>query len=148
MRRNWEYNQLFQKLNDFNTGLVAGNFPASGSYIDTTNLGTLYWLIQAGTLDTETACQVWQDTSATETASIKVVTGALATITVAKANEFFVIEVEQARLDIGNDFRFVTLIISGAAGGNDYASMMFVGDLVRHAPVTQPTASTFVRVAG
>lgn len=148
MRRNVFENRLLANLNDFNTAIVDGKFPVSGSFLDLTDAQRVIFFIKAGTLDSAITVQVQQDTSATQTASIKSVTGAVDIVGAGDDDKLFVIELEVAKLDIGNGFRYVTLDITGAAGGNDYLSMMAERSPVRHAPVTQPADIEFVRVAG
>ena len=135
--------------NNFNTAIVDGNFPASVSYIDVAQFEKFAFLIRAGTLDSALTCQVKQDTGATETANIKNITGATVTVGVLDDNKLFTIEVEVRKLDINNGFRYVTLAVSGAAGGNDYLSINFIGINPDVVPVTQPaTYASAVIVAG
>lgn len=137
MRNNIHDNCKVVKENSFNTGLVDGRFPASGSFEEVGNYTHFAFLIFLGTLDSELTAQVYQDTSATETGSIKVITGAVATLAATDDNKWASIEVETAKLDIQNSFHFVTLNIAGAAGANDYAAIVFMAWNARHAPVTQ-----------
>jgi hypothetical protein len=149
MRFNLDDAIYFNPCNNFNTGIVDGVFPASGSFIDVSEFTHFAFLVRAGTLDSELTLQVHQDTSATQTASVKDVTGATLTIADDDDNELKSIEVEAARLDIANSFRYVTLDITGAAGGNDYLDILFLGWNARREPVTQPAAySEAVVVAG
>jgi hypothetical protein len=149
MRNNQYENVYTEKCNEFVTAIAAGNFPASTAYIDVSNFTHFCFKIFAGTLDTALVCQVKQDTSATETASIKDVTGATLTVGTGDDNEWMIIEVEVAKLDINNNFRYVTLAVGGAAGSNDYLCIVFEGWAVRHVPVTQPAGySAHVLIAG
>jgi len=150
MRNNLYENCYINCVNDFNTGLVdTTRYPASASFIDVGLFTHFAFLIHAGTLDTATTLAVYQDTSATETASIKAVSSATVTIGATDDNDWLSIEVEAAQLDLANDFRFVTLVCSNAAGGNDYADIVFIGWNNRHVPVTQESGyNTSVRVAG
>jgi hypothetical protein len=120
--------------------LAVAKYPASASFIDVSNWNRFAFLIGAGALTTATVCQVQQDTSATQTAGIKNVTGATVTIGTGDDDEAFVIEVETSRLDVKNGFRYVTLDITGPAGGDDYGAIFFLGLEPRHLPVTQPAA--------
>jgi hypothetical protein len=151
MRDNKYQNEYVNPCNNFNTAIADGNFPASTAYIDTTNYTHFAFKVRAGTLDSALTLQVKQDTSATETASIKNVTGATVTVGAGDDNELFLIEVETSQLDIANSFRYVTLAVSGAAGGNDYADILFEGWNARHRTVTQPAtypAANAVLIAG
>ena len=149
MRNNVYENVYVNKVNNLATAIADGNFPASVSYIDVADFTHFAFLIEAGSLDSALTCQVRQDTSATETASIKDVTGAVTIVGTGDDNEWMVIEVESAKLDIANGFRYVTLAVSGAAGGNDYLCITFLGFPMRHMPATQPAGfSAHVLVAG
>lgn len=138
-----------QPANNFNTAIVDGNFPASASYIDVAQFDRFVFAVRAGTLDSALTCQVKQDTDETETASIKNVTDAVVIVGAGDDNELVTVEVETRQLDLNNGFRYVTLAVSGAAGGNDYLDIWFVGLNPDVKPVTQPaTYSQAVIVAG
>lgn len=137
MRNNIHDNCKIVKENNFNTGLVDGKFPASGSFENVSDYTHFAFAIFLGTLDSALTAQVQQDTSATQTGSIKAITGAVATLAATDDDKWATIEVETAKLDIQNSFHFVTLDITGAAGGNDYAAIVFMAWNARHAPVTQ-----------
>lgn len=141
MRNNLYQNCYIEQLN-VEDALVAQAYPASGSYIDVSRFTHFAFLIQVGALDTAiTAAQVYQDTSATETASVKVITGKTVAIAADDDDQTFSVEVAVEELDIGNSFRYVTLKLTGPAGANDYGAITFLGWNVREAPITQP--STF-----
>jgi hypothetical protein len=149
MRFNLDDAIYINPANNFNTAIVDGKFPASASFIDVSEFTHFAFLIRAGTLDSALTCQVEQDTSATQTAGIKDVTGAVVIVGTGDDNEIVSVEVEAARLDIANNFRYVTLDVTGAAGGNDYLDILFLGWDARRMPVTQPAAySQAVVVAG
>ncbi len=138
-----------QPINNFNTAIVDGNFPASAAYIDVSQFERFAFLVRPGTLDSALTLQVKQDTDETETAGIKNVTGATVIVGATDDNELVSIEVEVRKLDLNNGYRFVTLGASGAAGGNDYLDILFIGINPDVAPVTQPAAySQAVIVAG
>jgi hypothetical protein len=150
MRNNWR-NSIYTLQLNVEDALVEQNYPASGSYIDVTEFTHFGFLIQVGALDSALTPQIYQDTSATETASIKVITGAAESIAATDDDETFFIECESARLDIANSFRYVTLNMAGAAGANDYGAVTFVGWNAREQPVTQPTtfpAANYTKVVG
>lgn len=126
------------KCNNFMTGLVdATRYPASGSFIDMAPFDHGVFLIGVGTLNTETTMLVYQDTSATETASIKVITSASQVIAAADGNKWATIEFNANQLDRANSFRYVTCVDTGAAGGDDYMVIFFLGFKKRKTPVTQ-----------
>jgi hypothetical protein len=148
--RDFINNHYVLKANNFNTAIVDGNFPASTAYIDVSEFERFVFLVHAGTLNSALTLQVEQDTSATETASIKVVTGATDIVGTSDDDDVFMIEVETARLDIANGFRYVTLDVAGAGGGDDYLDIIFIGVNPRREPVTQPATTTgnTIQVAG
>lgn len=137
----------FSPCNNFNTAIVDGSFPASGSFIEVGKYDRFVFEIRAGTLDSALTCQVQQATSASGTP--KDVTGAVVTVGATDDNQLFLIEVETRKLDINNSYNYVTLSVSGAAGGNDYLDIVFFGVNPGKLPVTQPTTvSTPAIVAG
>jgi hypothetical protein len=131
--------------------LVAQNYPASGSYIDVSNYTHFAFMISLGAVDSALTPQVKQDTSATETASIKNISGAAESILATDDDDVFMIEVETARLDLANSFRYVTLNMAGAAGANDYGTIHFFAWNARKMPVTQPStfsSGNYTKVVG
>jgi len=137
--RTFSENAYVLKCNNFNTGLVAAErLPASGSFLPVHNYDGFVFLIGMGTLDSATTFTVYQDKGVTETSDIKVITGAVAIVADDDDNQWVSIEVAQERLDIANGFTHVTLVPSGAAGGNDYGCIFFIGLNPREVPVTQP----------
>jgi hypothetical protein len=128
--------------------IVDGNFPASTAYIDVSNYERFGFILMAGALDSALTAQVKQDTSATQTAAIKDVTGATVVIPALGDDMWYAIEVQANRLDINNDFKYVTCAISGAAAGNDYCAILFYG-IPGVKPAHQPaTHGETVVVAG
>lgn len=122
-------------VNAFNTGLVDGKFPASGSFIDVKDYQKFVFLIVAGTLDSALTVKVQQATAANGTP--KDITGATTTIAATDDNKWHSIEVDVAALDINNGYRYVTLDVAGAAGGNDYIAAVFLGLIPGVQPVAQ-----------
>lgn len=141
-------NNLFALANNMGTAIVDGVFPASGSFFDAADYPWIMFIVRVGTLDSVLTLQVHQDTSATQTASVKDITGATLTVAADDDNELKVIEVQASQLDIANAFRYVTLDITGAAGSNDFLDIMVVGRHARHKPVTQPATVTSDVTAG
>jgi hypothetical protein len=136
----------FQTCNNFNTAIADGEFPASGSYIDVGDYERFAFIIRAGTLNSALTVQVQQAAAIDSTA--KDITGAVTTVAASGDdgdNSLHIIEVETRRLDLNNGYNFVTLDITGAAGSDDYADILFVGINPHQAPVTQ-TADTTVTV--
>lgn len=128
------------KCNSFNTAVgAADRLPASGSFIDMSGFDHGVFLIGVGTLDTAATLQVYQDTSATETGSIKVITSAAQAVADTDDNKWLTIEFNANQLDRANSFRYVTLVASAGSGSNDYYCVFFLGFKKRKQPVTQPT---------
>ena len=146
--RSLEENVKVQKCNNFMTAMVDGtNYPASGSFIDVGGFGNFGFLVEMGTTTTSCVFQVQQATGASATP--KSLSGATLTPTDTDDNYTFIIEAESARLDIANGYTHVSLDCSGAAGGDDYACITFLGWNPRHVPVTQGAdVNTNVVVAG
>lgn len=141
-------NNYLASANNFNTAIVDGKFPASGSFISMSPYSRLVFLIRAGTLDSALTVQAYQDTGATQTGSVKVITGATVTVATDDDNELFWIEIQESQLDIANGFTHVTLDVAGAAGGNDYLDILYIGHQPKTAPVTQPATTTGVTISG
>lgn len=130
----------------FGTAIVDGQFPASGSYIDVSRYARFMFLIRAGTLDSALTCTV--KAASTTSGTLHTVTGATVTVGATDDNKIFLIEVETRKLLGTAGDRYVTLDVAGAAGGNDFLDIIFLG-FGADAPVTQPTnTSTPVIVAG
>lgn len=127
------------KCNSFNTAISASSrYPASASFVDMQGIDHGVFLIGAGTLTTAANWQVYQDTSATETADIKVITGAVAAELDTDDNKWFTVEFDAEDLDRANAFRYVTIVPSAGTGGDDYACVFFLGFGNKKTPVTQP----------
>jgi len=137
----WQFeNEVYcLKCNSFMTAIVADSrYPASGSFIDMQEIEHGVFLIGAGTLTTAANWQVKQDTSATETADIKVITSAVAAELDTDDNKWFTVEFDAEDLDRANSFRYVTITPSGGTGSDDYACVFFLGFKCGKTPVSQP----------
>lgn len=127
-------NVYLQMLEGGLTALADANYPVSGGYIDVSEYSVFEFLIGLDTVATPDVA-VLQDTSATETAAVKAVTGAAKTdIVTGDDGKWLRIVVESARLDIANGFRYVTLQVSNTS--TDNANIWFIGYGGRHRPVT------------
>jgi hypothetical protein len=129
---------VYWKLLNTEDALAAGNYPASGSYIDVSGFSSFGFFLFGGALDSALTLTVYQDTSATQTADIKVITSATETFAGDDDDKWCAIEVETAKLDSNSDFRYVTLTVAGATGSNDYGAIVFFG-IPAVKPPTQPT---------
>lgn len=137
---NWRFenNVVCVKCNNFMTAASASDrMPASGSFIDMQGIDHGVFLVNIGTLDTAADFQVYQDTSATETSAIKVITGATANAGATDDNEWITVEFDVEQMDRANDFRYVTIVPSAGTGGNDYYCVDFLGFSSSKRPVTQ-----------
>ncbi len=120
--------------------------PASGSFIDASLFQRFVFLIALGTIADALVFKVRQATA--KDGTLKDITGATYTITATDDGNWLSIEVETARLDINNKYRFVALDVSGVSGSN-YIGAFFLGYNPGLAPVTQPTGyEAAVVVAG
>lgn len=128
--------------NNFNTAITDGDFPASGSYIPVHDYERIAFLVRAGTLDSALTCKVQESTSTSATPSD--VSGATFTVGATDDNDVFLLEIETRKLTKP----YVTLDVAGAAGGNDYLDIMFIGFNVGAQPVTQPATTNTTLVAG
>ena len=93
------------KCNDFNTAIVDGKFPASGSFIDVSDYERFAFVIHAGTLDSALTCTVNEATAADGTP--QAVTGASDIVGATDDNDLFIIEVETRKLSRNDDYQFV-----------------------------------------
>lgn len=123
-----------QQLN-VEDALTEAKFPASGSFIDVSQYDRVAFLVLAGALDSATTIKVQQATANNGTP--KDVSGATLTIGATGDDKWYLIEVETRKLDINNDYRYLTLDVAGPAGGNDYAAIVFFGFAPGTMPVTQ-----------
>ena len=138
MRKNLDDFMYVQVVNDPESALANANYPTSGGYIDTKGYRNFAFLVCLGdtTLGTPDFA-VYQDTSAAETGSIKVVSGASKTdVAAGDVGKWFSIEFNSEDLDAQNSFRYVTLKVSGTA--SDIACIIFLAWNARREPVTQP----------
>lgn len=132
--------------NAFNTAIVDGKFPASGSFIDVSQYERFAFVIKAGTLTSALTCTVQEATAVNGTPAS--ITGAVQVVGATDDNEMFMIEVETRKLT-KTGYRYVTLDVAGAAGGDDFLDIIFLGINPEEKPVTQPaTTNTPVIVAG
>jgi len=116
------------------------HLPASGSMIDVSGMARFSFLVQAGALAHDVTLQVKQATSVSEAAIKNVTDATLVFDATDNPQEWGVIEVDVDRLDINNDFRYVSLAVSGGST-NDYMSAMFLSYGEGTRPVTQTTGS-------
>lgn len=135
-----------QGCNNFSTAIADGKFPASAAFIDVSDYERFAFLVKAGALNSALTCKVQQATAANGTP--KDVTGATVTVGATDDNDTYLIEVETRRLDIANDYRFVTLDVAGQADSDDYLAILFLGLNPGVAPVTQHATTNTVIVAG
>jgi hypothetical protein len=146
-------NELFtertkiQHLHSGEVALVDASFPASGSYIDVSQYKSFVFLINAGALTSALSFQVQQATA--NNGTLKDVTGAVVAVPANGDDKWYSIEVQASKLDINNDYRYVTLTMTGAAGGDDYADLLFFGINASLKPVTQGSdKGTIVSLVG
>ena len=133
-------NQLFsegtyiQQLN-VEDAVAAQLYPTSGNFIDASKFERFGFLVGAGALTTELTFQVQQATAVNGTP--KDITDAVVVVPANGDDKWYLVEVQTDRLDINNDYRYVTLKSTGASGGDDYAAIYFFGVNPGSKPVTQ-----------
>lgn len=103
--------------------LSAASYPASGSYIPVNGMTKFAFIFAVGALDSALTCQVQQAVGVSGTP--KNITGAAVTIPADGDNKYYMVEVDVDQLDINNDYNCVSVAVSGAAGSNDYAAILF-----------------------
>lgn len=124
----------FQLLEAGLTALSAAKYPASSSFIDVSDYERFAFYIAMDVIADPLDFKVQQATAADGTP--KDVTGAAKTDIVGTNDQKQVlIEVQTNKLDINNDYRYVTLDVSGISGTNN-ASIFFIG-VPKNRPVTQ-----------
>lgn len=142
-RRTFSEQVYMQFCNEFGTALVDGKFPAT--YIPMTEFESGVFIVKLGTFDSAIDVQVYQAKTAAG-GDAKVLTGAAKTdIAATDDGKYLSIQFDTSNLDIANDFAYVSLDVASAAGGNDYADILFLGLGARREPVTQP-ASYYAKV--
>lgn len=136
MRFNLSKSHYLQPCNEFNTAITDGDFPASGSYIDVSKFTHIAFLIMAGTLDSALTCKIQEVTAVDGTPADVDATYCTVTVAADADNKLHVLELEVAKIT----GPYVTLDVAGAAGSNDYLSIIFVGWNANELPVTQPSS--------
>lgn len=143
-------NTKVQSLNAFGTAITVSKYPVSGSFIPVEPFPWHVFIVTVGTLNTALTLQLQQDKSATQTGDVKNVTNAVLSIGATDDGDVFILEIEaMSALDL-DGFTHITLNATGAAGGDDFLSIVHLGRWAKIAPVTQPatTLGNIVVVAG
>ena len=120
------------------TALAAGNYPASGSYIDVSDGERFHVLISLGTIHASDVpvFEVKQADSTTGTLDVISATYAKHTSAADDDGEFVLLTIEVDKL--ATDHHFVSCVVSGVTNGS-YAEIFFLLPL-SELPVTQDTA--------
>lgn len=148
MHRNLFENMLIRALLNQDDLAADAKYPASGSFEPVTEFESFAFLVHTGDVAGTATLQVEQDTGATQTGSIKNVAGAVQVLVAGDVNNWLTIEVESARLDIGNGFTHVTLDVSGGPALWE-AGIWFLAWRARGVPLTQDVNYKYqVLVAG
>ena len=123
-------NLFFKPVMQPTANVTDGTYPASNAYIPVVEYARFAFIISvAATDDTAVTAQVVQATAVAGTGS-KNITGAAITGTVLAGtndNKWAIIEIDQERLDIANDFSHVAIAIAATGGTATIASVWFVG---------------------
>ena len=131
--RNLHDEMYVQKVNNFNTALADGKFPASGSFIEAGKFDYLGFLIELGTLDSAITFTLQAADAADGTPAD--VTGKDQAILTTDDDKWLFIGARASELGVLTPW--VTLDVDGSAGSNDYACITFLGWGARHQPVVQ-----------
>jgi hypothetical protein len=125
--------------NEIETALTAGNYPASGSYIDVSAYERVHVLIHLGTIDASDVpvFEIKQADSTTGTLDVIDATYCKHTCAADDDGEFvaFTLEVDK----LATDHHFISVVVSGVTNGS-YADIIFLGEGLS-LPVTQVTAT-------
>ena len=138
--RNFAKAIYMQMLEGGKDDITDANYPASTGYVDTNGYDHVCFLVGLDTIATPDFA-VYKDTSATETANIAAVSGASKTdVVTGDDGKWFTIEFPVAALapTATLAFRYITLKVSGTAGG-DKANIWLFMYRSREVPVTQHT---------
>lgn len=126
----------FQKVLDPVDNTSAGAATVPSSYIDVSDMDRFAFLLSIGNMTGTLDAQVVQATAAAGTGS-KNITGAVITqLGASDDNKQVLVEVEVAKLDINNDFRYVAITLTEASSTAQLADAWFIG-VPKSAPVTQ-----------
>lgn len=124
----------FQLLEAGLTALSSAKYPASTAFIDASKFERFAFYVALDVIADAVDLKVQQATAANGTP--KDVTNAAKTdIAATDDQKQVLIEVETSQLDINNDYRYVTLDVSGISGTSN-ASIFFIG-VPKKRPATQ-----------
>ncbi len=121
---------------EHDTALSDGNFPTSGSYIDVSKCERFHVVVSLGSLDSVITFTIKEADSLTGILDTIDATYAAHTIAADDDGEFVVFTIEVDKLSV--DHHFVSCVVSGSAGSNDYAEIFFLLPETTQ-PVTQDT---------
>lgn len=119
--------------------LANGNYPASGSYVDVSGYETVDIVIHLGALTSAVVFTVKQ-TDATNGATLDTISTANCVHTIATDDDDECVTFHLETANLADDHHFITVVVSSAAGSDDYADIMYYLGGARHLPVTQTTA--------
>jgi len=120
--------------------ITAGNYPASGSYVDISGCERFHVLIHLGTVHNNDAptFEVKQATAPNGTLKTISETHCKWTGTGASDNNLVLLTIETDKLDINNGYRYVTVVAGGTLTNGTYADILYLLPLTSE-PVTQLT---------
>jgi hypothetical protein len=124
---------------EIETALTAGNYPASGSYIDVSAYERVHVLIHLGSIDASDVpvFELKQADSTTGTLDTIDATYAKHTCAANDDGEFISFTLEVDKLAV--DHHFISCVVSGVTNAT-YADIIFLGEALS-LPVTQATAT-------
>jgi len=115
------------------------DYPASGSYIDTTGYEWVTCVIHLGAL-TSALVFTLKQTNGTAGATLDTIDATNCKKTIATTDDDQVILMELQTAMLAEDHHFVSCVVTGEAGGDDYGDIMFYLHGARRLPVTQTTS--------
>jgi hypothetical protein len=149
------YNRLFMEehkpkvVASGRVAIAVAKYPASTGFQSVVGYESVVVEIMAHDLTSAITLQVQQDTSATQTAGIKNLTGAVVTVPADGDDKIYTIEFQVNELDINNGYKYITIDASGAAGSDDYLTIQIILRNPTKMPVTQDASvAQMVNVVG
>jgi len=120
--------------------ISAGNYPASGSYVDVSGCERFHVLIHLGAVHNSDAPTFEVKQAAAADGTLKAISEADCKWTGAGTsdNNLVMITIETDKLDINNGYKYVTVVAAGTLTNGTYGDIIFLLPLTSE-PVTQNT---------
>jgi hypothetical protein len=120
--------------------ITAGNYPASGSYVDVSGCERFHVLIHLGAVHNSDAPTFEVKQASAADGTLKAISEAYCKWTGAGTsdNNLVLITIETDKLDINNGYKYVTVVAAGTLTNGTYADILYLLPLTSE-PVTQLT---------